>query len=822
MIFDHIGKCLSFSQLFDQIHHIEIPMIQRDYAQGRSEATEVRQQFLKDLHAALSNPMATMTQPLDLHFVYGSIEGNPGERLFIPLDGQQRLTTLFLLHWYLACCDKKTDEFFRMMVKDGHSRFTYKTRTSSKDFCDALVNHPIDLDHLESEEKDQKNSLSRTIENSEWFFLSWLRDPTIRSMLTMLDAIHADFSLSEGFYSKLVQTTKPCITFQFLQLKDFGLSPDELYIKMNARGKSLSAFEIFKAEFEKELVEWFPGATRTLHKKTISVKEYFSHKIDTDWADLFWFYRSKKENPQDEALYDDQIMNFIHVLATVHFPLKDKLPGKESIGKALEAMRPTQNTFSFYRYRDLQCFDDSFATWLITLFDAQFNGNQGVKKYLPNADYYDEEFFFKEIVGKREKKFYLEYVQYVQFCAYSLFLVESKGSPDCQAFQQWMRIIRNLSANSPYDNVDDLSDSLNQIKKFLAAASDILSHVGEPSNAIAWFNKEQVQEERIKAQLLLKGGHWPESVFMAEHQGYFDGQIGFLLEFSGISDFYRKENHCKWDPTNDGLYFQLFNLYFEKANAIFDARGLRAFPDYLWERALLCEGDYLLESGAVRFSFLKNKDRDLSWKKLLQNKEKSLVVKRVLDRVNVKSVEQDLQNIVSGTTFSDNDWRECFVRCPQAIDYCEARKTLWDWDNQVYLLSREIRSAEYGELRTFFLFKSEMEGHCREFQPFTCEYFFMQGKEDLPHIVLEGFARGDTSHSLEIRYRPEKGYELRFSRKDGMNTVIEQDIPFKRLLCDSLMFRLENNLYIKSLPCTLSASNVAVDLKLIAAKLAGL
>ena len=147
---------------------------------------------------------------------------------------------------------------------------------------------------------------------------------------------------------------------------------------------------------------------------------------------------------------------------------------------------------------------------------------------------------------------------------------------------------------------------------------------------------------------------------------------------------------------------------------------------------------------------------------------------------------------------------------------------LWDWDNQVYLLSREIRSAEYGELRTFFLFKSEMEGHCREFQPFTCEYFFMQGKEDLPHIVLEGFARGDTSHSLEIRYRPEKGYELRFSRKDGMNTVIEQDIPFKRLLCDSLMFRLENNLYIKSLPCTLSASNVAVDLKLIAAKLAGL
>src|SRR5712675_458301 len=91
----------SFRELFGAGQRIEIPVIQRDYAQGREDehSRDVRKRFIEELADALSGDQAA-TPALDLHFVYGRWKVN--ERTLEPLDGQQRLTTLFLLHWYLA------------------------------------------------------------------------------------------------------------------------------------------------------------------------------------------------------------------------------------------------------------------------------------------------------------------------------------------------------------------------------------------------------------------------------------------------------------------------------------------------------------------------------------------------------------------------------------------------------------------------------------------------------------------------------------------------------------------------------------------------
>lgn len=77
-------------------YRIEIPIIQRDYAQGRNvdKIPEIRKEFLESLYNAIVNESNT----LDFDFVYGSIEEREGDKVLLPLDGQQRLTTLFLLH----------------------------------------------------------------------------------------------------------------------------------------------------------------------------------------------------------------------------------------------------------------------------------------------------------------------------------------------------------------------------------------------------------------------------------------------------------------------------------------------------------------------------------------------------------------------------------------------------------------------------------------------------------------------------------------------------------------------------------------------------
>ena len=76
-------------------HGIFIPKIQRDYVQGR--ATAQVQKNRKSLLYKLVGVLKGEINDIMLNFVYGYQENG----YFVPIDGQQRLTTLFLLHIYL-------------------------------------------------------------------------------------------------------------------------------------------------------------------------------------------------------------------------------------------------------------------------------------------------------------------------------------------------------------------------------------------------------------------------------------------------------------------------------------------------------------------------------------------------------------------------------------------------------------------------------------------------------------------------------------------------------------------------------------------------
>ena len=84
---------------------------------------------------------------------------------------------------------------------------------------------------------------------------------------------------------------------------------------MNARGKPLTEFENFKARLEKTIKSFtgdWPEYRLSFKYTPVSGYEYFIHKIDTDWADLFWCYRNvvTKDNS-----FDDELMNYIAICA---------------------------------------------------------------------------------------------------------------------------------------------------------------------------------------------------------------------------------------------------------------------------------------------------------------------------------------------------------------------------------------------------------------------------------------------------------------------------------------------------------------------------
>lgn len=295
-----------------------IPSIQRDYVQGADVNRAKRKDFLTAIFDAL---LPDAPRPLTIDFIYGISRKQTRE--FLPIDGQQRLTTLIFLGWLLAQRGLDRDE----SQKINFDLLSYNTRTSSEEFCHKLLSYRLPAGIGTISEHIRKEPL--------WFAETWSNDATVSNVLQLLDAADAMLQSPEykPYVAEMAQRflSDACpIIFEQLDMGDYGLNED-LYIKMNARGKYLSDFEILKADlydlfkdkFKNEVYEYglvpvsgASGQTPVYQKYTIP--EYFSYAIEHQWTDLFWDYAYKKwdalpEKEKSNAAYpvtDDLFMRF--------------------------------------------------------------------------------------------------------------------------------------------------------------------------------------------------------------------------------------------------------------------------------------------------------------------------------------------------------------------------------------------------------------------------------------------------------------------------------------------------------------------------------
>lgn len=341
---------------FYKDNNIEIPLIQRDYVQGSNSQAEKRDAFIDALYAALLDE----SHSCELDFIYGTYD----HEAFMPLDGQQRLTTLYLLHWFLMnrcrteCLEKYTDT---MKGRDFESSdFSYKTRRSSTSFCQKLKTYKPAV---------WPDSISDTIKGQTWFSESWKQDPSVMAMLDMLDALNRKFNqldTPDEFQMLERLTHTKAINFDCLDMGTYKLT-DSLYVKMNARGKQLTEFENWKAKFIQYVEENYEGqkflhVTENLKNDFENIKDYFTHSIEHEWTDLIWTYAvsdyrirlSEYEQLSEEEkdlspeptgpLIDSFFLNFYYYIYRIRFFLTEKeedsdddssIHGTESSRKAL-------------------------------------------------------------------------------------------------------------------------------------------------------------------------------------------------------------------------------------------------------------------------------------------------------------------------------------------------------------------------------------------------------------------------------------------------------------------------------------------------------
>lgn len=477
------NKKLSFWELIQEFDKIEVPIIQRDYAQGRKtdEVNTLRKKFVHDylLDALIENTS------IELDFVYGSIVkeevDEEKKKLFVPLDGQQRLTTLYLLHYYLAVKEGKLNK-----INSELSRFTYETRPSAHDFCDKLIQF--------GKVKDLQN-IREEILDSVWFNYQWKDDPTVEGMLTMLDTFsnHQRLnSFNEPLLHRLLDTNKKLITFYFTELEEFGLT-ENLYIRMNARGKTLNDFENFKSEFFK-IIQYD-------NKLLEDVKD----KIEYKWVENLWSFKEK-----DSFLIDKPFLAYVSFITTMLYFKNAEFRSKNKYSSSFLDFDLLGEIYSDPAHLNFLIFSlDTIEQILNKDEPFLYNGNS-LKDILTNIledkDDTDDKFIMYGLLQycyqNKKQEYLIDYVRVVRNLIHN--------TPD-KARREWPRLIPSIENLIVDENVYVFLSTLTNL--------DIMQG----------FSMEQRKEEVFKATLFQYFPDYKSRILKIENSKNFQGNITNIL-----------------------------------------------------------------------------------------------------------------------------------------------------------------------------------------------------------------------------------------------------------------------------------------------------
>ena len=752
-----------------------IPRIQRDYAQGREEpeVVQIRKNFINSIFSSLEN-----NSSLDINFIYGNIDIKENEMVFVPIDGQQRLTTLFLLHWYFATWANELDD----ACKKTLGKFKYETRFITGEFCKRLVDDvSIDLKQLEGK-------LSDAIKDYYWFFSTFNLDATIRAMLVMLDEIHEtvmemdDNSVVDNFFDLLTADDCP-VTFLFLNIDDVGLT-DEIYIKMNARGKALTRFENFKAQLSAYLSNYDD-----------QFSQRFIGKINGEWAQFFWNeeYRPSIQMSDDKRLlqksvvFDDQIMNLFRFIMTNEYISNVDIGDENSETKyrirAVLGGLTKESDFQFTNhlfvdeFRNIQNYStkDSnvdirvfkFIEKLLDILSKRKKETGSIifaDNTLYDKQFINEEEYFKRLIRSVNEKA-LTYEEQVVFYAEFCFLEKYSNSENIfnknKELTEWLRVIYNLAHNTLYNTIDDYYRSIKRVRNLVDSgnAINILNYSATllrrkyKQGSGFGFVDNQMMEECIKANLMLDSEEWKKKIIAAEHS-FLGSQITSLFVFSGIRDLYEEEiKEFEDDPDNrekdcipnvefilgkaknDNAYLEEFDEYLSKVNLIFKEDELKPEleEDSVFRRALLTfggEDSYLLPPKSTTVCFLDATDRERSFKRLLRGDYgKIQYFKDLLDTISVdEDLIEQLNRIINGFTVDEsNSWKQYFVEMPEILQSMRMNKGCEDPDGEFVFLDPKRFISKRNADQILLLERTMTTSINREYYSYV---LFLKAKKD--------------------------------------------------------------------------------------------
>ncbi len=631
-------------------YRVIIPGIQRHYVQGanKPEAKSIRENFINEIFDVIEEK----GKRLNLHFIYGPINTD-GEDSFVPVDGQQRLTTLWLIARYAT--EKVLEESSREDILALLARFSYADRIHATRFCQALSS-------VDSRWNISNNPMT-DITSQPWFWDYWTEDETVSSMLRMLSTIHEVWEKRKPNSCQVLEALAERISFE-LKIDNFG---DDIYMKMNARGLQLTQWENFKCKFADELGNFGEACKQNWDKEI--------EKLSND------FFENKPELP-DNSLFALLARIFVYV-------------GKEQCNEAIcQLARFTHRTWEkielpFVPYSDFLSIIRSGINLkdiadTVLLMTEQIIGNATKKvPYFGDKCLFDT-FFHPQNIDELD----------FSICCFEYF-TKYKNVTD-EEFLQAMRLIWNILENTdegkkPYSRVAI-------VKKFI----DLDSPTLYSSKAKQITDDAKQIEEEIEKSIKIHDinqecpndwderelGHcwkgWKDAIEFAEGEAFFNGSIRFLI--------YDEDGN----PTWNNFATKLINC-----RKVFCDHGLKEGKEKITNQVLIshCKDKLAKDWNIIRNRPIFDKGKD-SWKRLLTSRQLIYAINNML--LNPFTIA-DAEDEIIKKLLTDEIWENLINKAEgYIVDYYNNVPSLWlkRYPSLTLTLERENREDILDEFNT--------------------------------------------------------------------------------------------------------------------------
>lgn len=701
----------SFKRILNE-YLIYVPSFQRNYIQGSDEFKDKRDRLLDDIFESLKS-----RKVIDLGFVYGRSEESYKGRLFYPYDGQQRLTTLYFLYLmlYFRNRDRKKESIMGLKGK-----LSYQTRQSTDRFINSFIDW---IYNLMKNEYDlfwnPNNKSSAFIQMQDWFFdYDWKYDVSIKNILFLIDTLkirilNLENEIAIDEIINLIDDKEDDNPFKFIFIHiDDIIQNDELYIKINARGKALSHFENLKSDIN-----------------NLWRNEDYRSKLDGAWTEYVWKESSKDSNSGTiEERFDSDFYNsfknifYLNYLSNIEKPLTPAFIN--------EIKNEWDNVFNKGKIN--KDWENKASCDVISyFFDAVSHPNYLFEK---QADGYGN-LLFKENSG---------YVECLKIYVYYYLISNIYKSRNCVTdleivlFDEILTLFKRL-----IDNQDKYLDSIDSLIKAIKSSKYLIDKSIESNGTLNFLQsnqvdiskllslrKEQVEEEILKARLIYKDKRFIDLFEKGYNELRNKGQLGFIFYLI------KNDNKLRNIRTED-ISYESFEKTLNQIISIqsftgdfISNKGVIFNPNYeLLLRAILAKtkDHFFWEKSNNLLSFpLLNDDRDMSLHTFLNsyssnNPEDVKYKFNLLDGLrevlylfdpNKDNIEEVLKRIIEDYKKTDsNVWYKFFVIYDGVFKQCRNGNIYYYSDKYVLLLDKKFRSGQWWEYYTFALKKALNEAN---------------------------------------------------------------------------------------------------------------